>query len=137
MNASVTLMSVIAPRRPGCSSGRSAPPATPASAQSSAQQALPRTPIVIVHVKNASDQPIYDAELYWRRGSSGWGDPNPESLRATIMPDDGDDKIRDFPSGSNMQVCGTVLRFTDTAGIRWLRRPDGYLSEIGGVQDPV
>jgi hypothetical protein len=38
-------------------------------------------------------------------------------------------KSRDFPSETNMAVSGAILRFRDSAGVRWIRRPDGGLSE--------
>jgi hypothetical protein len=77
---------------------------------------------------NASDQPIYEAELYWRRGSSGHGEPNPEPL-GTIMPGKDADCERDFPLDTNMDVSGAILRFRDAAGLKWIRRPDGGLVE--------
>jgi hypothetical protein len=82
-------------------------------------------------VKNSSDQPIYEAELRWHRGSAGYGEPNPEPL-GTIMPGVEVSRMRDFPPGTNMAVSGAVLRFSDAAGVRWLRRPDGYLNEFTG-----
>jgi hypothetical protein len=88
-------------------------------------------PLVTAHVKNSSDQPIYEAELRWHRGSAGYGEPNPEPL-GTIMPGVEVSRMRDFPPGTNMAVSGAVLRFSDAAGVRWLRRPDGYLNEFTG-----
>ena len=79
-------------------------------------------------VVNSSDQPVYDAELYWRRGSAGWGEPNPEPL-GMILPGGDPSRIRNFPEGTNMAVSGAILRFTDAAGVKWVRRPDGYLGE--------
>lgn len=77
---------------------------------------------------NASDSPIYDAELRWHRGSASHGDPNPELL-GTIMPGSEAESTRDFPLDTNMAVSGAVLRFRDAAGVRWIRRPDGGLVE--------
>ena len=87
-----------------------------------------RKPVVTARVKNGSDQPIYYAEFTWHRGTARYGSPNPEHL-GTIMPGDDTSKIRVFPQGTNLEVSGAVVRFTDAAGIRWLRRPDGYLIE--------
>jgi hypothetical protein len=81
-----------------------------------------------VFVRNASEMPVYDAELVWRRGSSMWGDPNPEPL-GVILPGDSDRRLRQFAEDTNMDVSGAVLRFKDAAGVRWIRRPDGYLGE--------
>ena len=79
-------------------------------------------------VVNSSDQPVYGAELYRRRGSAGWGEPNPEPL-GMILPGEDAKRARQFPDDTNMAVSGASLRFTDAAGVRWIRRPDGYLGE--------
>lgn len=39
------------------------------------------------------------------------------------------EKSRDFPGETNMADSGALLRFRDSAGLRWIRRPDGGLSE--------
>jgi hypothetical protein len=85
-------------------------------------------PRVTAHVVNTSDQPVYDAELLWRRGSSSHGEPNPEPL-PTVMPGDDLARSREFPLDTNMAVSGAVLRFRDAAGTRWVRRKDGYIGE--------
>jgi hypothetical protein len=86
-------------------------------------------PSVAATVHNKSDQPIYDAELMWRRGSSPWGEPNPEPL-PVIMPDSEVRTSREFPADTNFDVSGAIVRFRDAAGVRWVRRPDGALSEM-------
>ena len=88
----------------------------------------PRPPSVTATAHNTSDQPIYDVELYWRRGSADYGDPNPE-LVGTLLPGDTHTSRRDFPPGTNMEVSGAVLRFRDASGTKWTRQPDGYLGE--------
>ena len=87
-----------------------------------------KPPAVIAKAHNTSDQPIYDAELYWRSGSEGHGTPNPEPV-GTLLPRATHTSRRDFPPGSNLEACGAVLRFRDAAGTKWVRRPDGYLAE--------
>jgi hypothetical protein len=82
----------------------------------------------VAHVVNSSDQPVYDAELRWRRGASSWGEPNPELL-PTIMPGAEVTGCRKFPPDTNMAVSGAVLGFRDAAGVTWLRRQDGELME--------
>jgi hypothetical protein len=89
---------------------------------------LPAVPFVVARAVNSSDQPVYDAEFYWRRGSAGHGEPNPEPL-GILMPGEREEKSRDFPGETGMAVSGAVLRFRDSAGVRWIRRPDGGLSE--------
>jgi hypothetical protein len=90
---------------------------------------VPPFPGVTAHVVNSSDQPVYDAELVWRRGADLYGSPNPQPL-PTIMPGGPFVSVsRAFPSDSSPDACGTVLRFRDASGVRWLRRPDGELIE--------
>lgn len=81
-----------------------------------------------VTVVNASNQPIYGAELRWHRGSAGHGDPNTEPL-GTTMPGGKSVHYREFPDDTNMAVSGAVLRFRDAAGTTWMRRLDGGLVE--------
>jgi hypothetical protein len=84
---------------------------------------------VHVAVINSSDQPIYDVELCWHHGSAGYGDPEIEPL-GTTMPRTEATSARWFPVGADMSNSGAVVRFTDAAGVRWLRRPDGCLNEF-------
>lgn len=88
----------------------------------------PAVPFVVARAVNSSDQPIYEAEFYWRRGSASHGEPNPEPL-GILMPGEREEKSRDFPSEANMAVSGAILRFRDAAGVTWIRRPDGGLVE--------
>jgi hypothetical protein len=88
----------------------------------------PKPPSVTATAHNTSDQPIYDGELYWHRGSAGHGDPNSEPV-GTLLPGAPHTSTRDFPAGTNLEVSGAVLRFRDAAGTKWTRRPDGYLGE--------
>jgi len=79
-------------------------------------------------VVNTSDQPVYEAQLLWHRGSANHGWPNPEPL-GTVMPGGEIKRTRRFPLGTNMPVSGAVLRFRDAAGVIWMRRPNGDLTE--------
>lgn len=83
---------------------------------------------VRAYVKNTSEQPVYGAELRWHRGSEGHGEPNPQPL-GTLMPGEERWEIREFPDGTNLAVSGAVLTFRDAAGLAWMRRPDGGLTE--------
>jgi hypothetical protein len=79
-------------------------------------------------VVNTSDQPVYDTQLRWHRGSASHGWPNPESL-GTMMPGSEEKRIRRFPLDTNVAVSGAILMFRDAAGVKWIRRPDGGLVE--------
>jgi hypothetical protein len=83
-----------------------------------------------ITVTNNSGEPLYDARLRWHLGDgSSYGDPNPENL-GTILPGCDVSKSRSFPLEANLEGCGAVLEFRDAAGVKWLRRPDGQLSEV-------
>jgi len=86
------------------------------------------TDIHRLNCPNTSDQPAYRVELRWHRGTAGYGEPNPEPV-GTIMPGKAITRSRIFLADTNTAVRGVAVTFTDAAGIRWLRRPDGYLSE--------
>lgn len=91
--------------------------------------------VAAVTVENASNQPIYDAELRWYPGSADHGDPDPEPL-GTIMPGQIiDDRSHDFPRDTNMADIGAILRFRDAAGVKWERRPDGGLVDQAQAPD--
>jgi hypothetical protein len=81
-----------------------------------------------VTVLNGSGKPIYDAELRWHLGSEPYGNPDPELL-GVIMPNDPISRRRVFPQDANHEVCGAVVTFRDAAGITWMRKPDGGLTE--------
>jgi hypothetical protein len=83
---------------------------------------------VVVTVTNTSDEPIYEARLSWHLDGKPHRDLTAEEI-GTIMPGDKAVKSGDYPRGTNLDVCGAVLRFRDASGTKWTRRPDGYLGE--------
>jgi hypothetical protein len=85
-------------------------------------------PTVTALVQNSSDQPVYDVELRWHRGTAGWGDPDTEPL-GVIVPGTGEMRTRSVDDGAYVEMCGAVVRFTDADNVRWLRRSDGALVE--------
>ena len=88
----------------------------------------PGPPSVTATAHNTSDQPIYDAEFLWHKGSACRGDPNPEPV-GTLLPGARHSSTRDFPPGTNMEVGGAVLHFRDAAEVNWRRWPNGGLDE--------
>lgn len=85
-------------------------------------------PSVTATVHNKSDDPAYNVQLRWHRGSASHGDPNPESL-PPVMPGGTASRLREFPADSDFDRDGAVVVFRDAAGATWLRRPDGDLQE--------
>jgi hypothetical protein len=86
------------------------------------------TAYIEARISNDSGEAIYDAELRWHQGSAPYGEPNPEPLRM-LIPHDGVYGRRVFPRDTNLDVCGAVLTFRDAAGVRWMRKSDGELTE--------
>jgi hypothetical protein len=89
-----------------------------------------RTPTITACVSNDSDQLIYDLEIEWHKGAAPWGNPEfvahipAQSKEVFTRP-----LPADLPDFVDAAVYGAVLRFRDAAGVNWLRRPDGELSE--------
>jgi DNA-binding transcriptional regulator YhcF (GntR family) len=83
---------------------------------------------IIAQVVNASDQPVHDLKINWHSGGAAWGDPGIED-RGTLNPHDVLTAQRDFPADANFEVSGAVITFRDAAGVSWLRKPDGELTE--------
>ena len=52
--------------------------------------------------------------------------------RGTLMPHDVLTTQRAFPADANFEVSGAVITFRDAAGVSWLRKPDGELTEWPG-----
>jgi hypothetical protein len=89
-----------------------------------------RTPTITACVSNDSDQLIYDLEIQWHKGSAPWGDPEV----VAHIPAQGKEVFTrslpaDLPDFVDAAMYGAVLHFRDAAGVEWLRRPDGELSE--------
>jgi cbb3-type cytochrome oxidase subunit 3 len=86
--------------------------------------------MITAHVRNASDRPIYSAELLWDDGSSLLSEiadsSGGERLVPVLMP--GSDDARKRKSGPDNRAV--VLRFRDAAGLSWLRGPDGELLDL-------
>lgn len=85
-----------------------------------------KPPSVTATTHSTSDQPIYNVEFHWHKGVAAHGEPE---LAGTVLPEQHVTCSADFPDGTNMELSGATVRFTDAAGVRWIRRPDGYLAE--------
>lgn len=83
---------------------------------------------IAVTVANTSDEPIYQARLRWHLDGQPHRDPTAEEV-GTILPGDKTVKSGSYPRGTDLGICGAILEFRDAAGVKWLRRADGYLGE--------
>jgi hypothetical protein len=83
-----------------------------------------------VHVKNSSQQPIYDLTISWYQGTAPWGEPDRIPV---LLPDKQADRTRaypeDLPPSVDLGLFGAVARFRDAAAVHWLLRPDGRLED--------
>jgi hypothetical protein len=86
----------------------------------------PKAPGLMVnpYVKNASDFPVYNAQLWYIIPGSP---PEPEHI-GMVMPDEM--RSGDMRTFNDVQdaIDGTVLTFRDAAGLHWIRLPDGELT---------
>lgn len=85
---------------------------------------------VTAHIRNTSEQPIYDLMVSWQKGTAPWDAPFPMSV---LMPGQQEDLTHvfpdDLPPTVNVSLFSAVVRFRDASGVRWLLRPDGHLAE--------
>lgn len=80
------------------------------------------------HIANDSNEPIYDAQVRWHRGTAADGSDEPVPM---VLPHEEVHATHGFPPDTNMEYAGAVLVFRDAAGITWRRRLDGTLTELG------
>jgi hypothetical protein len=95
-------------------------------------------PEMEVTVTNASkgQQPIYDAQLIWRRRGKPYGEP--EIVDLGVMPSgERETRRRAFPPGTYPYDCDAFLIFRDAASVYWARKTDGSLKEAHKVTDDL
>jgi hypothetical protein len=91
---------------------------------------------IISHIKNTSQQPVYDGFISCRDGSGRTADNPVIPAFAVLMPGEQQDVTSTFAA----PVTGVLfwednsallagLRFRDAAGVRWWIRSDGQLDE--------
>jgi hypothetical protein len=80
-------------------------------------------------VKNASDKPIYDLYFIWN-----WNgvihQRYQRSAEGLLMPGEEAKASYNAPNLKMRDSYGAYVIFRDTAGVIWLRKPDGYLIEL-------
>jgi hypothetical protein len=101
-----------------------------------AVQGGPLQGAITAHVKNGSDQPVYEVTLVWHRGTARWGD---NDNLGTLIPGHEAERTRELPPLPDYVdpgVWGAVAFFRDPAGTWWRARPDGQLHDILPEQVP-
>jgi hypothetical protein len=87
-------------------------------------------PVLVVRVENTSRQPVYELVIHWRRSGVSWDQPD---VADVLRPQTFVSRTRSFADGLPAIVDRTlysaVIRFRDAAGVHWLLRPDGQLTE--------
>jgi hypothetical protein len=87
---------------------------------------------LIIHVRNTSEQPVYELVIMSTNGSTSWtgkiekdellpGAADMEHARWARVPSHG-------PPGRDLYDA--KVEFRDSAGVRWLRRLDGELTDL-------
>lgn len=84
-------------------------------------------PSILAVAVNTSNQPVYEAAIYYSTGDSPHGEP--ENL-GVIPPGQKVPRTREYPPGTDISTCHAQLTFRDADGIVFVRRPDGYLEDL-------
>jgi hypothetical protein len=80
--------------------------------------------IILAHIRNASNHPIYDLTLYWYQNDKIAG--NAYAL-GPLIPGNETTVEQDDPDNVGPHA---VLEFRDVNGVEWQARPDGALKEV-------
>ena len=90
-------------------------------------------PVIVAHVKNAGELPVYGLIISWRHGGAPGAGTSARhhscQVNSTTAPSQ-------CPAGANAAVFGAVAFFWGVAGVCWRARPDGKLDEIPPGQVP-
>jgi hypothetical protein len=89
-------------------------------------------PVVVAHLMNASQQPVYNVIISWHLGTM----PKGQRYLTPLMPGAEDEDTQPVPPGADADKFGAVAFFRDAAGVTWRTRPDGQLDEIPAGQEP-
>ena len=86
--------------------------------------------IVTAHVKNSSQQPVYEIEVIWRQGAALRGSGE---LRGVLMPGAAVEVKTTLPEAHSAAVKAQsiqpAVRFRDAAGVTWEMDSNGRLEE--------
>jgi hypothetical protein len=88
---------------------------------------------VTAHVKNTSDQPVYELQFSWHVGDLP---PTRHQRQRPLIP--GEEVTNDaaVPDGFDPDEFGVAAIFRDRAGIWWRTRPNGRLEELPPGGEP-
>ena len=102
-----------------------------------APQATEQKPEIVPYAWNASALPVYDAQLWYPNWDSSPADP--DNLGVILPGEKADGSSHDVFSNRETALSLEILSFRDSAGIGWIRMPDGALIEQSGptVRDSV
>jgi hypothetical protein len=87
---------------------------------------------IIAHLKNTSQQPVYDIHIVWRLRDKAWDQP--DYIGSVLMPGDQANRMRiinpNYPGHGNPALFGAVADFRDATGWHWQANPDGPSTDI-------
>jgi hypothetical protein len=93
--------------------------------------------VVIAHVANSSEQPVYDVRVSWRQGDVPWSEPD---RRPVLMPGSSWDCMRSLPDNlppeSDLSKFSAVVIFRDRNQVWWRTRADGKFEELKPGEEP-
>lgn len=83
------------------------------------ERGVPLYEAVTVHIKNSSEQPVYDLVISWHTGTAPWGQPDEIP---GLLPGEQEDRTHvldpDLPS-VDQALFGAVVRFRDARYLTW------------------
>lgn len=87
---------------------------------------------IIAHLKNTSQQPVYDIHIVWRLRNEAWDQP--DFIGPVLLPGDQADRFRiinpNYPGHENRALFGAVAHLRDAVGWHWRANPDGPPTDI-------
>ena len=96
------------------------------------QRPIGRRMAIIAHLKNTSQQPVYDLAIVWRKRTDPWGEP--DMIGLVLMPGQEASRMRiidpSLPGHGNLSLFEAVAHFRDAAGWHWRANADGPPTDI-------
>lgn len=88
--------------------------------------------VVVAHVQNTSQQPIYGLTVRWHKGPALHGE---RERKEPLMPGDEHTEIEPLPPGVAEDVFGAVAWFLDCNGTTWRLKPGPGRLDEAPVED--